>query len=144
MRVFPGGIFLLVALAFGAGAVHFFLQFADDRINGLRSVGTVLRVQVYPQKSGGKSSYTHYTHVKFATADGAVIEHSFHDEMWGAVVGDQVGVLYKPDNPQDVIDDNWDILFLAGMMMLGAWAGVVAFYSFPPGQRLKGKPLANE
>ena len=110
VRIFPGSVFLLAALAFGAGAVHFFHQFADYRLNGLPSVGTVLRVTVYPVNNGGKSSYTRYTDVRFATADGTLLEHSFHDELSGAKEGDQVDLLYKPGNPQDVISASWSTL----------------------------------
>lgn len=132
VRIFPGSIFLLASLAFGAGAVHSFYQFADYRINGLSSVGTVLRVTVYPVKNSGKSSYTRYTDVQFATADGTLLEHSFHDELSGAKEGDQVDLLYKPENPQDVISASWLTLFFGLMMTLGALAGLLAFSSFTP------------
>lgn len=132
VRIFPGSIFLLAALAFGVGAVHFFQQFVDYRLNGLPSVGTVLRVTVYPVHNGGKSSYTRYTDVQFATAEGALIKHSFHDELSGAKEGDQVDLLYKPENPQDVVSASWLTLFFGLMMTLGALAGLLAFSSFTP------------
>ncbi|EPL06224.1 DUF3592 domain-containing protein [Pseudomonas sp. CF161] len=140
MRIFPGSIFLLAALAFGAGAVHFFHQFADYRLNGLPSVGTVLRVTVYPVNNGGKSSYTRYTDVRFATADGTLLEHSFHDELSGAKEGDQVDLLYKPGNPQDVISASWSTLFFGLVMTLGVLAGLLAFSSFTPLKALPEDP----
>jgi len=140
VRIFPGSVFLLAALAFGAGAVHFFHQFADYRLNGLPSVGTVLRVTVYPVNNGGKSSYTRYTDVRFATADGTLLEHSFHDELSGAKEGDQVDLLYKPGNPQDVISASWSTLFFGLMMTIGVLAGLLAFSSFTPIKALPEDP----
>lgn len=129
MRVFPGSVLILAVLFFGGGAVHLFYEYADYRINGLPSVGTVLQTEVSPNRSGGKSSYTRYARVSFVTAQGTLIEHGFYDEISDAKQGDQIALFYKPDNPQDVIPDRWSALLLGVVMMLGALGGVCGVYA---------------
>jgi hypothetical protein len=128
------GIGLLVA---GAATFVHTLRFVE---RAERATGTVIDLSEVIDRSEGSISVVYHPVVRFTTAEGRTVEfRSPSGSSSPPDVGDRVGVLYDPDDPQDAelsgFFDLW--LFPIVLVPLGILFSIFALFS--PGFGLFGE-----
>lgn len=103
----------LVAVAMIAGGLYLYRDMSLISANGVRTSGEIVRIDSEYNSSADSSGYTYYGVVAYRTDSGVEIE--FRDNVGSShpsfKTGDQVDVMYNPQEPQDAIVDrgllNW-------------------------------------
>lgn len=113
-----------VALVLGGIAIYLFVDAWQFTAGAERTQGVVTEL-VWQARTGRgarrRSVGTAHPVVRFQTADGAVIE--FRSRVGSSPpsyqVGDEVPVLYRPENPRDARIESFVDLYLAGTILGG-------------------------
>ncbi len=115
-------LFGLIAMGLLGGSYYTGMNMMDRLQNSERATGEVIRIRSEYSSSSEGSSYTYYSVVGFIDMgrkvefeDNVGASHAMHD------VGQEVDVLYYPDDPEDAIIDrgifNWG---LSAGLLVGA------------------------
>jgi hypothetical protein len=125
MIVWVLGLFLVVGTILAAMACRFWFVAFNLRVNGIRTKGTITRVDVRTMHMG--MSHTDPTSwcfptVSFTTKDGHNIEaessSGFDSERSPKIKqGEQLAIIYRRDNPSVWSLDDWLSLYLAPTAM---------------------------
>ncbi len=117
-----GIVFLIAGLAMIVGAGGVFFRQRKERSNAIRATGAVVDLA----KSAGQRGYLYYPVVEFEAAFG--LKTRFQAQVGsnpaGYKVGQQVTVLYDPQNPEKAEIDSASSLYFFPGCLLGMGAGL--------------------
>lgn len=128
-------VFAGVALLFGAGGAVLvalgFGRYADSRafVAGARTArGRVVGFETYDAPGVDLSEDIHYAMLVYETADGAEVKFRgpSRDGLVKLKAGDDVRVLYYPDDPQGARVDSFMGLWFAATMLWVVGGGAIA------------------
>lgn len=130
-----GGIFLLVGLAMLAASSYLYVDQSDFIAGAKEADGEVIDLVRKRQDDDGSTSYTYSAVIRFT--DDRAVSHEFVDRISSSPPryskGQDVHLLYAPDNPTDaIVDDFWGrwavVVILGGMGGIFSLVGGALFY----------------